>query len=136
MPVTQVMMDFLCAILDHTNNLKGLMANQVIRMWLAHFEQFVKFQTTMGEADREVLHITDMKAVQAMINASSRKKALHAVAVDKVLHGQAAIKNGTVVEANSTIVDLATFNANAVISTALKHVKNVEQTLHKSDASS
>ena len=46
------MVDLLCTIFDCTDNLKGSTANQVVRMWLAHFEQFGKFQTTMGESDR------------------------------------------------------------------------------------
>ena len=86
-PVTQPMVDLLCAILAHTNNLKGSTVNQVVQMWPAHFEQFGKFQTAMGEADREVLHITDVKAVQAKINANSKEKALQAAAKDKVLQG-------------------------------------------------
>ena len=85
MPVTQPMVDLLCAILARNNDLKGSAANQVVRMWRAYFEQFGKFQTTMDEADREVLHITNVKAIQAKINASSREKVLHATVVDKVL---------------------------------------------------
>ena len=38
----------------------------------------------MGEADREVLHITDVKTVQAKINVSSKEKVLKAAAEDKV----------------------------------------------------
>ena len=75
----------LCTVLDHTDDLKGSRTNQVVRMWLAHFEQIGKFQTTMGEADREALHITDVKTVQAKINASSREKVLHAAVEDTVL---------------------------------------------------
>ena len=45
---------------------------------------------------------------------------------DKVLQGQAAVKNGAVVEANSYVVDLAAFNTKAAISAALQYVKNVE----------
>ena len=68
-------------------------------MWPAHNEQFSTFQTTMSEGDREVLHITDVKAIQQKINSVPRKKAKHSTAEDKVLAGQAAIKNGNVVEA-------------------------------------
>ena len=63
-PVTQAMVDLLCVILDCTDDLKGPTANQVVKMWLAHFEQCGKFQTTVAEADREMLHFTDVKAVQ------------------------------------------------------------------------
>ena len=83
-----------------------------------------------------MLHITDVKAVQAKINASSKEKALQAAEEDKVLQGQAAIKNGAVMEANSSVVDLAAFNTKAVISAALRPVKNIEQTLHRSSFSS
>ena len=136
MPVTQVMVDLLCAILDRTNDLKGFAANQVVRMWPAHFEQFGKVQTIMGEADREVLHITDVKVVQAKISASSKEKALQAAVEDKVLQEQAAITNDAVAEANSSVVNLAAFNMKAAIFAALRHVKNVEQTLHRSGSSS
>ena len=63
----------------------------------------------MSESDREVLYITDVKAIQHKISTSSSEKA---AAEDKVLQGQATIKNGTVEEANSAVVDLVTFNAN------------------------
>ena len=54
------------------------------------------------------------------------------------MQGQAAIKNGAVAEANSSVVDLPDFNMKAVISAALQHdiVKNIEQTLHRSGSSS
>ena len=90
----------------------------------------------MGETDREVLHITDVEAVHVKINVSSKEKVLQAAAEDKVLPGLAAIKNGAVVEANSSVVDLAAFNMKAAISAALQHVKNFEQTLHRSGSSS
>ena len=38
----------------------------------------------------------------------------------KVLAGEAAIKNGAVVEANSAVIDLAAFNAKAVIPSAIQ----------------
>ena len=63
-PVTQPMVDLLCAIFQHTDNLKSSTANQIITMWPAHYEQFSSFQITMSEGDREVLHITDVKAIQ------------------------------------------------------------------------
>ena len=53
-----------------------------------------------------------------------------------MLQEQATIKNGAVTEGNSSVVDLVAFNAKAVISSALHHVKNVEQTLHRSGSSS
>ena len=65
----------------------------------------------MGEVDREVLNIT-VKAFLARINhyASSKEKALQGAVEDKVPHGQAAIKNDAVAEANSSVVDLAAFS--------------------------
>ena len=53
-PVTQPIVD-LCTIFDCTDDLKGPRANQVDRMWPAHYEQLGMFQTTMSESDREVL---------------------------------------------------------------------------------
>ena len=55
-PITQLMVDLLCTIFDRTDNLNGSMANQLVRMWLAQYEQFGSFQTTMNEADRDVSH--------------------------------------------------------------------------------
>ena len=55
----------------------------------------------MSEGDKEVLHITDVvKTIQQKINSNPREKAKHSVAKDKVLAGQAPIKNGTVAESN------------------------------------
>ena len=71
-PVIQPMVDLLCAVLSYPHNMKSSTANQVVRMWPAHFEQFGKFQTAMRDADREVLHITDVEAVQAKINTNSQ----------------------------------------------------------------
>ena len=61
--VTQPMVDLLYATFDHMDDPKGLTANQVVRMWPAHYNQFGTFQTIMSEFDREVLHITDVKAI-------------------------------------------------------------------------
>ena len=68
-PVTQPMLDLLCVILQRSDDLKHSKANQIVRMWSAHYEQFVSFQTTMSEGDREVLHFTDVKAIQHKINS-------------------------------------------------------------------
>ena len=48
-PVTQPMMDLLCAIFNCTDDLKSSTANQVVGMWPAYYEQFGTFQTTMSE---------------------------------------------------------------------------------------
>ena len=88
-------------------------------MWPAHYEQFGKYQTTMNEGHKEVLHITDVKAIQHKINSVPREKAKHSTAEDKVLTGLAAIKNGAAAEAKSTIIDLTAFNAKAAITSAI-----------------
>ena len=72
-PVTQPMVDLLCTIFDCIDDLKGSTANQIVRMCLAHYNQFSTFQTTMSESDREVLHITDVMAIQNWISTSKRK---------------------------------------------------------------
>ena len=102
-------------------------------MWPAHYEQFGSFLTTMSEGDREVLHITDVKAIQQKINSAPREKAKHSAAEDKVLAGQAAIKNGMVTESNSAIIDLAAFNMKAAITSVLQQVKNSKQALHTAE---
>ena len=52
-------------------------------MWPAHYEQFGTFQTTMSEGDREVLHITGVKAIQQKINSAYWEKAKHTAAKEK-----------------------------------------------------
>ena len=89
----------------------------------------------MSEGDREVLHITDAKAIQQKINSAPREKAKHSVAEDKVLAGQAAIKNGAIVEANSAVIDLPVFIVKAAITSAMQQVKNAEQVLHTAETS-
>ena len=89
----------------------------------------------MSEGNREVLHITDVKDIQYKINSVPKEKAQHSAAEDKVLVGQAAIKNGAVAEANSTVINLAAFNAKATITSALQQVKNAEQALHMIESS-
>ena len=88
-PVTQPMVDLLCAIFQCTDVLKSSTANQIVRMWPAHYKQFSLFQTTMSESDRDVLHITNVKAIQHKINTSKRK-AQHSMAEDKVLLGSSS----------------------------------------------
>ena len=48
------------AIFDHTDDLKKLTTNQIVRMWLVHYSQFDTFQITMSECDKEVLHIRSL----------------------------------------------------------------------------
>ena len=55
---------------------------------------------------------------------------MHAAAEDRVLQGQTTIKNGSVAEANSAVVDLVAFNVKAHISAALQHMKDAESALH------
>ena len=89
----------------------------------------------MSKSDREVLHITDVKAIQNRISTSSGEKWLYATAEYKVLQRQVDIKNGAVAEANSAIVDLGDFNVKAAISAALQHVKNADQAHHMLESS-
>ena len=63
------------------------------------------------------------------------EKAKHSAAEDKVLAGQAAIKNGAVAEVNSAVIDLAAFNAKAAITCAIHQVKNAEQALYTVETS-
>ena len=57
------------------------------------------------------------------------------MAEDKVLLGQAAIKNGAIVESNSTMIDLAAFNMKVFVTAALQHVTNAKQALHMAETS-
>ena len=99
------MVDLLCAVFHRPNDLKSSSANQIVRIWPAHYEQFGSFQTTMSEGNQEVLHITDVKAIQHKISSSSTEKVQHSTLEDKVLLGRAAVKNGTVAESNSPVID-------------------------------
>ena len=134
-PVTQPMVDLPCAIFQRTDDLKNSTANQVVRMWPAHYEQFGSFQTPMSDVyrDREVRYITDVKAIQHKISSAHKEKAQYSAAEDKVLVGQAAFKTGAVAESNSTVIDLAAFlaafNAKAAITSALQYVKKAKQVL-------
>ena len=49
--MNQPMVD-LCATFYHTDDLKGSMAHQVVRMWAVHYKQFGTFQTTISKSDR------------------------------------------------------------------------------------
>ena len=92
--------------------------------------QFGTFQTTMNEFDREVLHINDVKVIQTQISTNPKEKALHAAAANKVLQGQATIKNDPVAGAHSVVADLAAFNAKAHISADLLHVTEAQADLN------
>ena len=59
----------------------------------------------MSNANHSVLQIS----FQQWIDSMPEEKALHTCAIDKVAHGQSANHNGTIVEANSDVVDLAAF---------------------------
>ena len=54
------------------------------------------FVTKMSDADREVLQIEDPKLIQGQIDKLHRKKALQAMAKEKVSHGQLDIRNGAI----------------------------------------
>ena len=118
-PVTQPMVDLLCAIFQQTNDLKGSLAYKVLSMWPAHCDQFGSFKAYLSDSDREVLQIRDLKSIQTKIDSLPKEKALHAAVEAKVHQGQAAIKNGTIVEANSALVNLVAFNGNTRITEAL-----------------
>ena len=88
-------------------------------MWLAHYDKFGSFKTSLSDSGREVLQIRDPKLIQTKIDSLTKEKALHAAVEDKVYQGQAAIKNGAIAEANTAVVDLVAFNAKARITDAL-----------------
>ena len=76
-----------------------------------------------------------MNAIQQKIDSNPREKAKHSTAEDKVLAGQAAIKNGMVAQSNSAVIDLTAFNVKAAISSAIQQLKNAEQALHTAETS-
>ena len=57
--------------------------------------------------------------MQRFIHRVPCEKALQVTAVEKVSHGQLAMRNGAIAEANSHAVDLAAFNAKEAIKDAL-----------------
>ena len=59
----------------------------------------------MSDVDREVLQIGDPKLIHGQIDKLPWEKALQATAEEKVSHGQLAIRNGAIAEANSQAVD-------------------------------
>ena len=69
---------------------------------------------------REVLQI------HAWIDSLPKEKAIQTAVEFKVHQGQAAIKNGAIVDANSSVVDRAAFNVKAKIEEALKHLSDLE----------
>ena len=80
-PVTQPMVELLCAIFDRTDDLKGSMANQVVRMWPSHFEQFGKFRTRSTSLPRikhcmSQLRTRSCKARQPLKMAQSQRPTL------------------------------------------------------------
>ena len=66
---------------------------------------------------------------------SEGDRSFSSVAKDKVLTGQASIKNCAVTEVNSAVIDLAAFNVKAAITSTMQQVKNTEQALHIAETS-
>ena len=110
-PITKTIASLLSGIFDHSGDFKGSSITRVLRIWLAHFQQFGTFVTKMSDEDREVLLIADSKIVQSRIDANLREKALQASAEEKVSLGQLGIRQGAVLEATSEVIDVATFKA-------------------------
>ena len=59
--------------------------------------------------------------MQSLIDRVPHEKALQAE--EKVSHGQLAMRNGAIADANSQVVDLAAFNTKAAIQNALALVE-------------
>ena len=110
-PVTQPVAALLTAIMEHKGDLKGSSINKVLRTWPSHFQRYASYVTKMSDGDRETLQIADSKLVQNKIDSQPQEKALQASAEEKVSFGQLGIRQGSVAEAASEAIDLATFKA-------------------------
>ena len=99
-PVTQIIVDLLNAILEHTDDPLRSSINKVLRLWPSHYNQFGTFITKMSDKDRDT-QIADPKVIQAKINAVPWEKALQATAKEKVALSQLSIRQGSIAEANS-----------------------------------
>ena len=80
--------------------LKSHPLTKVLHLWPAHYRRFSSFVTKLSEHDRDTLQIRDPKIMQSMINRVPREKAFQATAEEKVSHGQQAMHNGAIAEAN------------------------------------
>ena len=113
-PATQNMANLLTAILQQMDDLKKSSVNKVLHLWPAHYHRFSSFVTKLNDHDRDTLQIRDPKIMQSMIDRVLRERAL-ATAEERVSHGQQAIRNGAIMEANFQSVDLAAFNTKEAI---------------------
>ena len=84
----------------------------------------------MSDLDRDVLQIRDHKLIQSLIDKLLQEKAHQAMA-EEVSHGQLAIRNGAIAEANCQAVDLVTFKAKSDIKAALSLVEEANTALGK-----
>ena len=116
--MTQNMANLLTAILQQTDDPKKSSINKVLHLWPSHYCHFSTFITKLREHDRDTVQIRKPKIMQNMVDRVSRERALQAMAEKRVSHGQQAIRNGEIAEANSQAVDLAAFNAKEAIMNA------------------
>ena len=129
-PVTQTIVDLLTTIMEHTEDLKGLAVNKVLRMWPSHYKQFGIFVTKMSDKDRETLQIVDPKVIQGKIDTVPQEKALQATADEKVDLGQLVIHQGLITEANLEAIELPTVKAKANIKSALSLMEEAKAALY------
>ena len=98
-------------LLSSKEDLKPSRAGGLARVWPRHYRQYCHYRTSMTDGEVRAVWAKDQKQVKKLIDRDAARKTSMEAAVNRVRLAEDAIKNGTVVETISGVINTASYLA-------------------------
>ena len=104
--------------------MKPSRAGGLAQVWSQHFRQYCHFRTSMTDAEVLVVRAKDEKQVKKLIDWDAACKAAMEASITQVCLAEEAIKNGTVVDTISGVINTTSFLAKDYLDECIQHLES------------
>ena len=111
-------------LLNSTEDLKHSKAGGLVRVWPRHFSQYCHFRTSMTDEEVRAVWAKDQKQVKKLVDQNAVRKAAMEASVTQVHLAEDAIKNSSVVETISGVINTASFLAKDYLDECIQHLES------------
>ena len=111
-------------LLSSKEDLKPSRAGGLARVWPRHFRQYCRFRTSMTDEEVHAVWAKDQKQVKKLVDRDAARKAAMEASITRVRLAEEAIKNGTVVETISGVINTASFLAKDYLDECIQHLES------------
>ena len=108
-------------LLNSKEDLKRSKTGGFGRVWPSHFSRYCHFRTSMTDEEIHAVWVKDQKQVKKLVDRDTARKASMEAAVTQVHFAEEAIKNGSVVETVSGVINTASFLAKDYLDECIQH---------------